>query len=201
MQYYYMKIFFWWEKGLHRRFVSSTGGVDVPITNGSRYEPAVMGAHHQRLAHASPPVYEPAVMNPLHHRRFWNRRWWPRYHHRLKSNSTQNRWWCTFRTGGDRGGCSSASSRLCYPPPKKLATTRISTMEVEASSTSLPSWSSPSSHHPSWTCWRSFHRGSIRLWRTSSPKLTSPPPPTLGFLSTALAAPPSRWRCPILEPL
>ena len=29
-----------------------------------------MGAHHQRLAHASPPVYEPAVMNPLHHRRF-----------------------------------------------------------------------------------------------------------------------------------
>ena len=23
-----------------------------------------MGAHHQRLAHASPPVYEPAVMNP-----------------------------------------------------------------------------------------------------------------------------------------
>ena len=23
------------EKGLHRRFVSSTGGVDVPITNGS----------------------------------------------------------------------------------------------------------------------------------------------------------------------
>ena len=98
---------FLWEKGLHRRFVSSTGGVDVPITNGSRYEPAVMGAHHQRLPHASPPVYEPAVMNPLHHRRFWNRRWWPRYHHRLKSNGTQNRWWCTFRTGGDRGGCSS----------------------------------------------------------------------------------------------
>ena len=32
-----------------------------------------MGAHRQRLAHASPPVYEPAVMNPLHHRRFWNR--------------------------------------------------------------------------------------------------------------------------------
>ena len=32
-----------------RRFVSSTGGVDVSITNGSRYEPAVMGAHHQRL--------------------------------------------------------------------------------------------------------------------------------------------------------
>ena len=26
---------FLWEKGLHRRFVSSTGGVDVPITNGS----------------------------------------------------------------------------------------------------------------------------------------------------------------------
>ena len=25
-----------------RRFVSSTGGVDVSITNGSRYEPAVM---------------------------------------------------------------------------------------------------------------------------------------------------------------
>ena len=36
------------------------------FTAGSRYEPAVMGAHHQRLAHASPPVYEPAVMNPLH---------------------------------------------------------------------------------------------------------------------------------------
>ena len=80
------------------------------FTNGSRYEPAVMGAHHQRLAHASPPVYEPAVMNPLHHRWFWNRRWWPRYQHRLKSNGTQNRWWCTFRTGGDRGGCSSAPS-------------------------------------------------------------------------------------------
>ena len=31
MQYY----IFLWEKGLHRRFVSSTGGVDVPITNGS----------------------------------------------------------------------------------------------------------------------------------------------------------------------
>jgi len=82
------KYFFWWEKGLHRRFVSSTGGVDVSITNGSRYEPAVMGAHHQR---------------------FWNRRWWPSYHQRLKSNGTQNRWWCTFRTGGDRGGCSSVS--------------------------------------------------------------------------------------------
>ena len=92
MQYYYMKIFFLWEKV----FIA-----------GSRYEPAVMGAHHQRLAHASPPVYEPAVMNPLHHRRFLNRRWWPRYHHRLKSNGTQNRWWCTFRTSGDRGGCSS----------------------------------------------------------------------------------------------
>ena len=35
MQYYYMKIFFLMGKGLHRRFVSSTGGVDVPITNGS----------------------------------------------------------------------------------------------------------------------------------------------------------------------
>ena len=58
------KYFFWWEKGLHRRFVYSTGSVDVSITNGSRYEPAVMGAHHQRLAHASLPVYEPAVMNP-----------------------------------------------------------------------------------------------------------------------------------------
>ena len=56
---------FLWENGLHRRFMSSTGGVDVPITNGSRYEPAVMGAHHQRLAHASLPVYEPAVMAPL----------------------------------------------------------------------------------------------------------------------------------------
>ena len=54
-----------------------------------------MGAHHQRLAHA--------VMNPLHHRRFWNRRWWPCYHHRLKSNGTQNHWWCIFRTGGDQG--------------------------------------------------------------------------------------------------
>ena len=50
---------FLWEKGLHRRFVSSTGGVDVPITDGSRYEPVVMGAHHQWLAHTSPPVYEP----------------------------------------------------------------------------------------------------------------------------------------------
>ena len=59
MQYYYMKIFFMGKK---------------VFTTGSRYEPAVMGAHHQRLAHASPPVYEPAVMNPLHHRRFWNRR-------------------------------------------------------------------------------------------------------------------------------
>ena len=44
--------------------MSSIGGVDVSITNGSRYEPAVMGAHHQRLAHASLPVYEPAVINP-----------------------------------------------------------------------------------------------------------------------------------------
>ena len=35
MQYYYMKIFFLMGKGLHRRFVSSTGGVDVPITNSS----------------------------------------------------------------------------------------------------------------------------------------------------------------------
>ena len=87
------KYFFWWEKSLHRRFVSSTGGVDVSITNGSRYEPAVMGAHHQR---------------------FWNRRWWPRYHQRLKSNGTQNRWWCTFRTGGDRGGCSSGSNVQTY---------------------------------------------------------------------------------------
>jgi len=58
MQYYYMKIFFLWEKGLHRRFVSSTGGVDVPITNGSRYEPAV-------LMSSSPTVLEPAVMAPL----------------------------------------------------------------------------------------------------------------------------------------
>ena len=62
------KYFFWWEKGLHRRFVSSTGGVDVSITNGSRYEPAVRGAHHQR---------------------FWNRRWWPRYHQRHKSNASR----------------------------------------------------------------------------------------------------------------
>ena len=31
----YENIFFLWEKGLHRRFVSSTGGVDVPITNDS----------------------------------------------------------------------------------------------------------------------------------------------------------------------
>jgi len=37
-----------------------------------------------------------------------------------------------------------------------------------------------------------LHRGSVRLWRTSSPKLTSPPPPTPGFLSMTLAAPPSR---------
>ena len=68
MQYYYMKIFFLWENGLHRRFVSSTGGVDVSITNGSKYEPAVMGAHHQR---------------------FWNRRWWSRYHQRHKSNASR----------------------------------------------------------------------------------------------------------------
>ena len=26
MQYYYMKIFFWWEKGLHRWFQTQTGG-------------------------------------------------------------------------------------------------------------------------------------------------------------------------------
>jgi len=26
VQYYYMKIFFWWEKGLHRRFQTQTGG-------------------------------------------------------------------------------------------------------------------------------------------------------------------------------
>ena len=26
MQYYYMKIFFWWEKGLHHRFQIRTGG-------------------------------------------------------------------------------------------------------------------------------------------------------------------------------
>ena len=78
--YHVSKNIFLWEKGLHRRFVSSTGGVDVPITNGSKYEPAVMGAHQQRLAHASLPVYEPAVMNPAI------------CHHRLKSNGTQNRW-------------------------------------------------------------------------------------------------------------
>ena len=59
MQYYYMKIFFYEKK---------------VFTAGSKHKPAVMGAHHQRLAHASPLVYEPAVMNPLHHRRFWNRR-------------------------------------------------------------------------------------------------------------------------------
>ena len=34
------------------------------FTAGSKYKPVVMGAHHQRLAHVSPPVYEPAVMNP-----------------------------------------------------------------------------------------------------------------------------------------
>jgi hypothetical protein len=34
------------------------------FTAGSKHKPAVMGAHHQRLAHASPPVYESAVMNP-----------------------------------------------------------------------------------------------------------------------------------------
>ena len=49
MQYYYMKIFFYGKK---------------IFTAGSKHKPAVMGAHQQRLAHASPPVYEPAVMNP-----------------------------------------------------------------------------------------------------------------------------------------
>ena len=34
------------------------------FTAGSKHKLAVMGAHHQRLAHVSPPVYEPAVMNP-----------------------------------------------------------------------------------------------------------------------------------------
>jgi len=38
--------------------VFSTGGIDVPITNGSRYEPAV-------LMSPSPMVLEPAVMAPL----------------------------------------------------------------------------------------------------------------------------------------
>jgi len=33
--YHVSENIFLWEKGLHRRFVSSTGGVDVPITNGS----------------------------------------------------------------------------------------------------------------------------------------------------------------------
>jgi len=55
MKYYYMKIFFY--------------GKNV-FTVSSKHKPAVIGAHHQRLAHASPPVYEPAVINPLHHRRF-----------------------------------------------------------------------------------------------------------------------------------
>ena len=49
MQYYYMKIFFYGKK---------------VFTAGSKHKPAVMGAHHQRLAHASLPVYEPTVMNP-----------------------------------------------------------------------------------------------------------------------------------------
>jgi len=54
MQYYYMKIFFYGKK---------------VFTAGSKHKPAVMGAHHQLLVHASPPVYElpvyePAVMNP-----------------------------------------------------------------------------------------------------------------------------------------
>ena len=49
VQYYYIKIFFY--------------GKNV-FTAGSKHKPAVMGAHHQWLAHASPPVYEPAVMNP-----------------------------------------------------------------------------------------------------------------------------------------
>ena len=40
---------------------------------------------------------------PSYHCRFWNRRWWPPYHHRLKSNAPPNRRWCSFRTGGDRG--------------------------------------------------------------------------------------------------
>ena len=56
--YHVSENIFLWEKGLHRRFVSSTGGVDVPITNGSRYEPAVFMS-------PSPTVLEPAVMAPL----------------------------------------------------------------------------------------------------------------------------------------
>ena len=42
MQYYYMKIFFWWEKGFHRRFQTQTGDdectsptVGARITAGS----------------------------------------------------------------------------------------------------------------------------------------------------------------------
>jgi len=39
------------------------------FTAGSKHKPVVMSAHHQRLAHASPPVlepaYEPAVIAPL----------------------------------------------------------------------------------------------------------------------------------------
>ena len=69
MQYYYMKIFFYGKK---------------VFTAGSKHKPAVMGAHHQRLAHASPPVYEPAVMNPSIIAGSGT--------HRLKSNGTQNRW-------------------------------------------------------------------------------------------------------------
>ena len=56
--YHVSENIFFMGKSLHRRFVSSTGGVDVPITNGSRYEPAV-------LMSPSPTVLEPAVMAPL----------------------------------------------------------------------------------------------------------------------------------------
>ena len=47
--YHVSENIFLWEKGLHRRFVYSTGGVDVPITNSSKYEPAVLMFHHQRF--------------------------------------------------------------------------------------------------------------------------------------------------------
>ena len=81
MQYYYMKIFFLMGKRSSPPVPNTNRQWWVHITNGWR----------------------------THHRRFMNQRWWPRYHHRLKSNGTQNRWWCTFRTGGDRGGWVSWS--------------------------------------------------------------------------------------------
>ena len=89
MQYYYMKIFFYGKK---------------VFTAGSCLQPAVLMSPSPTVPDTNQRCWCP------YHQRFWNRRWWPRYHQRLKSNGTQNCWWCTFRTGGDRGGCSSARS-------------------------------------------------------------------------------------------